>query len=239
MSETAATALAKTVDLTSYRPRTLKVIVGAVEIAMGKPNVLAVEAVLQALASMDLDKLVAPIADMVSAVDEARGVAAPTTVEIELPEDATPEARAAALEEAAARVAKDRRAAMESLIERFKAVGPGLIDVARPVLGRQLMPAITRACVAVLDTRAMLAGLTAGTAPVIPDPGPADTDEDGTYLGHPKVRAWIKENLSVDQAVLVFTAAWDLAGLVSAVGNLMGAFLPKSAPENEAPTTTH
>lgn len=123
-----------------------------------------------------------------------------------------------------------------ALLGRVQAIGPELLEAARPVLGSQFAPAVMGAAIACLDSRRFRKALIA--ADVFKDEdAPVNVDDDGGYDGCPAVRAWLREDMTIRQAVHVLTSALGMIDLVGSVGNLFGALMPE-AEEAEAPTTS-
>lgn len=119
-----------------------------------------------------------------------------------------------------------------AILAKLVEVGPALVEVARPILGRQFAPAVRSAAIACLDTREVFRALIS-TKIIESTLDRADADSDGAYVGSPEVRAYLKEHLTLKQAVYVLQEAVGMADFVGAVGNVVAAFMPEEAEAEE------
>lgn len=110
------------------------------------------------------------------------------------------------------------------LLTRIESMGGELLEAARPVLGRQVGPAIMDACIAVLDTDDLRKKLIGSEC--LDNSVSGSFGEDGTYNGCPEVRRWLKASVTPKQASHVITKALEMMDLVEAGGNLGRALLP-------------
>lgn len=118
---------------------------------------------------------------------------------------------------------------------RLADVGPALIEAARPVLGEQFGPAVEQGAVACLDSRRVMSKLAKAGEEYAGFPESAEYDDDGTYIGCPELRAWIREEITPKQAIHVLVSCLGMMDIVGSVGNLLGALMPV---EQETPTQT-
>jgi len=123
----------------------------------------------------------------------------------------------------------DIKVSVLDVVTAIKDLGPKLIPIAREVVGHQFVPAMLAAAIACLDTRRTFKAL-AG-AEVVSGSAAIDTDEDGAFLGCPEVRALIKEDMTVSQAVHVVMEAVQMADIFGSVGKVIGALMPGSNDE--------
>lgn len=202
------------VDLAKLKPASAKVMVGELEIEMKAASIERCERLFEVIGELELEKVAAPVIAMITQLRAGVGVA--------------------------------------DVFALIKANAEDLIATVRPLLGKQLAPALKGAVIAVLDTLATRKALTAPlplAAGGTPDPkntplgvaaaddGDVERDDDGVYLGSRLVRAYLREEVTLAQAVVIVVEAMRVNDFRGALGNLwVGLTASEPAPEEkEAP----
>jgi hypothetical protein len=204
------------VDLTKLKPASAKVMVGDLEIEMKAASIERCERLFEVIGDLELEKVAAPIIALITQLRGGVGV--------------------------------------DDVFGLIKANAESLIATLRPILGKQLAPALKGAVIAVLDTnatrRALTAPLPASEGPTDPkntplgiaasDDGDVERDDDGVYLGSRLVRAYLREEVTIAQAVVIVVEAMRVNDFRGALGNLwVGLTASTPAPEDkEAPKVT-
>lgn len=196
------------------------VTVGDDEMILRTANLLQDAVFLEQVTSLDLDKVFGPVADLLQQFEETRKATVEMARKALAKAEAldNPDAVRAALEELSDTKASDNINAVE-FMSRLREVAPSVWLAARPVLGKQLVPVISRCAVVMLDTERNRDLLIARG--VVDEDASIEADSDDTYLGCAAVRAHVKGNMSMDNALDCLHEVYDLNDYGAALGKLM------------------
>lgn len=203
------------VDLKRIKPTAAQVAVGGITIEMKAASIERCERLFEVIGDLELEKIAAPIIALITQLRTSGTVSDVFTL--------------------------------------IKNNAETLIATVRPIIGKQLAPALKGAVIAVLDTHATRKALTTpyppeDGRPVDPtntplgiaanDDGDVERDEDGVYLGSRIVRAFLREEVTLAEAVAIVIEAMRVNDFRGSLGNLLGGLTAGTpAPEEaEAPT---
>lgn len=204
------------VDLKRIKPAAAQVAIGGITIEMKAASIERCERLFEVIGNLELEKIAAPIIALITQLRTAGGT-------------------------------------VGDVFTLIKDNAESLIATARPILGQQLAPALKGAVIAVLDTHATRKALTTPYPPgegqavdptntalgiAATDDGDIERDDDGVYLGSRLVRAYLREEVTLAEAVAIVVEAMRVNDFRGSLGNLLGGLTASTpAPEEaEAPT---
>lgn len=121
--------------------------------------------------------------------------------------------------------------------KKLLATVPEFITVAKPILGRQMMPAIIEMILAVCESPHMVKQLMKKGK--IKEDADFEVDEDDAFVGCKALRKWVKNHiLGIDQAVDLLIAGLKVNDIAGSVGKLIARMMPGQENTPEAKTET-
>lgn len=204
------------VDLKRIKPTAAPVAVGGITIEMKAASIERCERLFEVVGDLELEKIAAPIIALITQLRAGNGT-------------------------------------VGDVFALIKNNAESLIATVRPIIGKQLAPALKGAVIAVLDTHATRKALTTPYPPeegrpidptntplgiAASDDSDVERDEDGVYLGSRIVRAFLREEVTLAEAVAIVVEAMRVNDFRGSLGNLLGGLTASTpAPEEaEAPT---
>lgn len=215
--------------LSDLMPKSEKVQIGTVVLTMHEATIDRAELLFQAVAGLELERLIQPISGLFSGgLKAALAMAdkAEKTKKTDKGDDETDET------DKGDEKKKDSAGILSILEQNADAI----IQAVRPLLGKQLAPALRSIAIAMLDTpstrKALITAPPEGEPPLkLIDAADIETDDDGVYLGSRAVRAWIRQSMTLRQGVQVVLTGLRVNDIAGAVGNLVTGLIPSADAE--------
>ena len=194
-------------ELDALQPTSKAVMVGKSELELYESPIDRAQAIFDAIANLEIEGLVEPFSNVLAELPE-----------IDL-----------------------SKSSGEELMKLIRAHAGPVIEAMRPIL-LKLGQALRTVVIAVLDTRSTRRALVTpppgGRAPLELEAEGKDieTDSDGVYLGSRAVRVFLREQVTLKQAVHILLAAIEVNDVKGSLGNLFAGLMPtESAEEPAAP----
>lgn len=213
----------------SLKVREKTIHIGEHELKLRPTSLAGVDRALAAMDELPLEELVPAFLDLAQStrLDEKEKAGLEAKVRKALGDDADDLAVQTAVAEQAAKLQN------EKMLTKI----PEFLTVAKPILGRQMMPAITTMVIAACESPHMVKQLQKRGE--LEEECGLEIDEDDAFVGCKGLRKFVKNRLfGIEQAVDLLIAAVEVNNIAGSVGKMVARVMPGSSEESNKAEAT-